>query len=454
MKFGQKIFLITFSFILICINIIGIIIINNNHKNNINTKISNDISNISNLVKLLRFYDVNGLNGDLMRDENLKYEIYEDNNIIFSNLLLNTDSIKEKIKPTEDNIKTIINNETLFMSVKDNQYNIIISEDLKDIFKEREEQINFFVKVSFVSSFFIALFLYIIIYFLTRKIDKLNRAVNQIAKGDYSTRVKNLGKDEIGMLAEQFNKMADSVDTNIKEIKQVSENRKNFINNITHEIRTPLTSIIGFSSLMKNGKVNNENDIIEYSSKIYDEGIYLNSISQRLMDIILLENQKVKLELINISETIQETIKNIKYNFRDVEIYNEIEADIWLYSDKTLLQSLVTNIIKNAIMAYEKNSKKGVFVQLVKEKDGQINLRIIDGGRGMTEEELKKVLEPFYTLNKDRNREISGMGLGLPLCMKICETINATLYIKSKFGEGTIIDIKFKNKEEGKDEQD
>lgn len=453
MKFGQKIFLITFSFILICINIIGIIIINNNHKNNINTKISNDISNISNLVKLLRFYDVNGLNGDLMRDENLKYEIYEDNNIIFSNLLLNTDYIKEKIKPTEDNIKTIINNETLFMSVKDNQYNIIISEDLKDIFKEREEQINFFVKVSFVSSFFVALFLYIIIYFLTRKIDKLNRAVNQIAKGDYSTRVENLGKDEIGMLAEQFNKMADSVDTNIKEIKQVSENRKNFINNITHEIRTPLTSIIGFSSLMKNGKVNNENDIIEYSSKIYDEGIYLNSISQRLMDIILLENQKVKLELINISETIQETIKNIKYNFRDVEIYNEIEADIWLYSDKTLLQSLVTNIIKNAIMAYEKNSKKGVFVQLVREKDGQINLRIIDGGRGMTEEELKKVLEPFYTLNKDRNREISGMGLGLPLCMKICETINANLDIKSKFGEGTIIDIKFKNKEEGKDEQ-
>lgn len=443
MKFGQKIFLITFIFVTICINIIGTIIINNNHKTRIDSKINNNISNLSNIVKSLKFYDITNLNIDLLRKDNTYYSIYQNNDIIFTNLIFETEEIKDKIKPTDENIKAIIIDEILYMSVKDEECSIIIAEDIKDVFDERKEQVNFFIQVSFISSFFIALCLYIIIYLLTRKINKLNKTVNKIAKGDFSARSQKLGNDEIGILALQFNKMADSVESTIKEINRVSENRQNFIHNITHEIRTPLTSIIGFSSLIKEGRITEKEDIIEYSNRIYQEGNYLNLISQRLMEIVLLENKSLELKYINISEIIQETVNHMNFSFKEVLFKCHIAPNIYINSDKTLLQSLLINLIKNAIMAYEKNKQIIVFVILEKSDDNNILLRIIDKGKGIPDDDIKKVIEPFYTINKDRNRKISGMGLGLPLCIKICEYINASLSIESKLGEGTCINIKF-----------
>lgn len=443
MKFSQKIFLITFAFVTISINLIGIIIINNNYNMQINSRIENNISNLHNIVNILRFYNKSGINENLFDKDNTCYEISEDENIIYSNLLFNMNEVKNKITPTNENIKAIISNEVLFMSVKQDNYNIILAEDIKDIFNIRKEQIYFFIKVSIIFSFIIAFCLYITIFLLTRKIKKLNKAVKHISEGDYSARVQNLGTDEIGNLAKSFNKMAYSIDKTISEIQRVSENRKNFINNITHEIRTPLTSIIGYSSLIKSEKITQKEKIIEYNNKIYEEGNYLNLISQRLIDIVLLDNKKIELEYIDISEIINGIIENIRNDYKDISFVQGIQSNITILSDEVLLHSLILNIVKNAITAYEKEEKKVVIITLEKVNENKILLRIIDKGKGMSEEQLKKVIEPFYTSNADRNRKLSGMGLGLPLCKKICEILNATLKIESELGEGTCVNIEF-----------
>lgn len=443
MKFSQKIFLITFAFVTISINLIGIIIINNNYNMQINSRIENNISNLHNIVNILRFYNKSGINENLFDKDNTCYEISEDENIIYSNLLFNMDEVKNKITPTNENIKAIISNEVLFMSVKQDNYNIILAEDIKDIFNIRKEQIYFFIKVSIIFSFIIAFCLYITIFLLTRKIKKLNKAVKHISEGDYSARVQNLGTDEIGNLAKSFNKMAYSIDKTISEIQRVSENRKNFINNITHEIRTPLTSIIGYSSLIKSWKITQKEKIIEYNNKIYEEGNYLNLISQRLIDIVLLDNKKIELEYIDISEIINGIIENIRNDYKNISFVQGIQSNITILSDEVLLHSLILNIVKNAITAYEKEEKKVVIITLEKVNENKILLRIIDKGKGMSEEQLKKVIEPFYTSNADRNRKLSGMGLGLPLCKKICEILNATLKIESELGEGTCVNIEF-----------
>ncbi len=443
MKFTQKIFLITFAFVTISINLIGVIIINNTYTTQIDAKMESNISNINNICNALKFYNVTEMNVNILRKDNTYYEISEGNNIIYTNLLFDMSEIKEELEPTEENIKSIISKEILFMSVKTGNYNIIIAENLEDVFKMREEQIYFFIQVSMIFSFIIAFCLYITIYLLTNKIKKLNRAVRKIADGDYSTRVKKLGKDEVGNLAVSFNKMAESIENTIEEIKTVSENRQNFIHNITHEIRTPLTSIIGYSSLIKNGKIDDKNTIIEYSNKIYDEGNYLNLISERLMDIVLLNNKKVELENIDISETIQDIIESMEFDYKEIKFYKRIENDINFESDKILLHSLVLNLVKNAIMSYEKNGIKIVNIILEQLTNETVLLSIIDKGKGMNEEQLQKVMEPFYTLNKDRNRKMSGMGLGLPLCIKICDVLSAKLKIESILGEGTAVNIEF-----------
>lgn len=443
MKFTQKNFFITFIFVTICINVIGVIIINNNHKQRIESKMQSDLTSLYDVSDALEFYDVSSLSANLLKKDDMHYEIVKDNNIIFTNLLMETDEIYKKIVPLEHNVQAIIENEFLFMSLKKDDYSIILGDDLKEIYYERKSQINFFMRVSIISSFIIALGLYILIHLLTRKIDKLNKTVKQIAEGNYSARAEILGRDEIGNLAMQFNNMANSVDATIKEINRVSENRQSFIHNITHEIRTPLTSIIGFSSLIKNGKVYTKEDIIEYASRIYDEGNYINSISQRLMEIVLLDNPNHELEHLNISEAVMQIIQNIKQNFEGVDFYEDIVPDIFIYTDKTLLHSLILNVAKNAIMSYKENDRKIVIVSIEKNKVGKIVLKIIDRGRGISRENLKRIMEPFYTLNKDRNRQTSGMGLGLPLCIKICDVLKASFDIKSELKQGTCVSIRF-----------
>lgn len=443
MKFSQKIFLITFVFVTISINFIGIMIINNNHKTTIDEKIENNISNLHNIINTLRFYDVTNIDVDLLKKDDIYYEVSQDSNIIYSNLIFDIAKVEDKIEPTKENIKVIICDEIMFMSVKTDNCNIILAEDIKTVFITRQEQIYFFIKVSIIFSFIIAFCLYIIIYFLTRRINKLNKTVKEIYDGDYSARVQNLGKDEVGKLGEAFNKMASSVESTINEIQRVSINRQNFIHNITHEIRTPLTSIIGYSSLIKDRKITNQEKIIEYNNKIYNEGNYLNLISQRLMQIVLLDNKKIELEMMDISQEIQQIINSMKYDYKEVNFLQEIEPNICFSSDKILLHSLITNIIKNGIMSYENNTKKAIMIFLENISQNRVLLKIIDNGKGISEEQLKKITEPFYTLNKDRNRQNSGMGLGLPLCIKICEVLGAKFNIQSVLGQGTCVYIEF-----------
>lgn len=442
MKFSQKIFLTTFSLVTISINLIGIIIINNNYKTQIDAKIENNITLIYNISDKLKLYDIYNLN--LPKEDSIYYEISTNNEIIYTNLF-DKNNIKDKILPAEENIKSINLDGILYTSTKiDHKYNVILAQDMSQIYEIRNEQISFFIKVSIAFSFIVAFVLYIITFLLTKKLKTLDKTVREISDGNYAARVKKIGTDEVGSLALSFNKMAESIEETINEINKVSENRQNFINNITHEIRTPLTSIIGYSSLIKSGRIDEKEKIIEYNNKIYEEGNYLNLMVQRLVDIVLLDNKEINLEEINVSKILNEIIENIEVGYVDIKFYKQIADNITFLCDKILLHSLVTNVVKNAIMAYDENDKKIVSIILEQTNEKNVLLKITDTGRGMTEEQLSKITDQFYTLNQDRNREISGMGLGLPLCVKICDVLNGSMKIESKKGQGTTVKINFR----------
>lgn len=241
----------------------------------------------------------------------------------------------------------------LFISLADERYKILTSEDISHVFELRQGQTSFFTMVSMVSSLVVALILYVFCYLLTKRISILNRALNQISGGNYKISIPEMGSDEIGNLSEVVSKMARSVDENIKEINKISESRQDFINNITHEIGTPLTSIIGFSSLIKNKKVTEENIIAEYAGKIYDEGMYINQISDKLMKIIMLDNRSMKFESINISDVLEQIILDAKSAFGSIKIESQISKGVYGEADKELMKSLIMNLIKNSAHAYE-----------------------------------------------------------------------------------------------------
>lgn len=154
------------------------------------------------------------------------------------------------------------------------------------------------------------------------------------------------------------------------------------------------------------------------------------------MDLMLLENGSITKDTINLSEELNKIIGEIQITFPYVLFQKEIEKEIYISFDKTLLKTLIINLAKNAINAYENSP----IVRI--ELDRQKVIKVIDYGKGIKEEELEKIKEPFYTLSKDRNRKLSGMGLGLPLCIQIVEMQGGKLEIESKENEGTKIIIK------------
>lgn len=459
MGFGQKIFLMSFTLIIIAINLIGINMINYTYQSGIEKEIDKNMIQINNIMNELE----NGISnlsqiGNIYLKNNVNVEIYNGGRRIYTNFKEDYSKIlEEKVFNEEDKmaydefhdqyaenekfetdglITTYIEDNKLFMKMRKYTNVVVTMSDISKINNMKKEQIDYFIKLSLACSLTIAFLLSISVSLLTRKIKILNQTVKEVEKGNYTAKVKKLGNDEIGNVGKSFNKMTDALQKNISEIERVSENRKKFIGNLTHEIRTPLTSIVGYSSLIKNRKVTNEEVILEYNKRIYDEGKYIEEISQKLMDLMLLQNGSIEKNIINLSEELNEIIENMQTTFPNVIFQKEIEKDIYANFDKTLLKTLIINLTKNAINAYENNP----IVRI--ELDSKKVIKVIDYGKGIKQDELEKIKEPFYTLSKDRNRKFSGMGLGLPLCIQIVEMQEGKLEIESKENEGTKIIIK------------
>lgn len=368
---------------------------------------------------------------------NTYFLIYMGNATMFSNfkeLDDHTNSIAKNLfaNPGE-NLITYIEDEKIYTLLRKYNYTVFMQSSLSHIYKNKAIQIESFIKTSIIASLLVALILSISVHFMTKKIKKLLNVVREMEDGHYDVKIPNLGTDEIGEFATAFEKMATSIDYNVRKIKEESENRKIFIGNLAHEIRTPLTSIIGYSSLIKNKKITDPTTINEYCNKIHEEGNYIEAMRDKLMNIMSLETNAIELKEIDISSCIETFASDLKKHYPSAKIILNLEKRVYKLADKDLLRSIVLNLFKNAYNASEKPIIK---ITLTKDE-----LQIIDNGKGIPQKELKKITEPFYTLNKDRNRKHSGMGLGLPLVFKIVEIHGWTMTINSKENEGTVITI-------------
>lgn len=439
MKYGMKIFITTFILVICSIYIIGTLMIYNNYKTDMNNQIDKNLFQINNIYNNFNLYNNSeklSAVANLYVKDKTYIKIYSNNELLFSNINdIPSDIEKNLLVNNENKLKTFISEKKIYTGLVYNNIKILTVNDITNIYDSIEKQRKFFFALSIIFSIGIAFILYIIITVLTRKITALNNIASEIEKGNYSIKVKAFGNDEIGKLAKTFNSMSDSIEYNVNKIKKIANDREIFINNLTHEIRTPLTSIIGFSSLLINTSNFDKNKMNEYLNKIHEEGIYIKNITDKLIELILL-NQQGKLKKQNLSEVLTNIVKEVKDIFPDVRIETNICENIFATFDATLLKSLVFNLVKNSIVAYREEDCKYIKV-ILKPK----YIQIIDKGKGIPEEDIEKIKQPFYTINQDRNRDISGMGLGIPLCNKIVDFFQWSLSISSKVNVGTEITI-------------
>jgi len=292
------------------------------------------------------------------------------------------------------------------------------------LYEDRKKQYYFFIQLELISFVLLAIGMYFLSKYITKPIHKLIHATKIITNGSYSQIVNIHTDDEVGILASNFNKMATAVEEKINELEKNAHEKQRFIDNFTHEIKTPLTSIIGYADFLLATKYNEE-IFIKGMNHILNEGKQLEKLSIKMMDLVLLKKEDFDMKNENLEDLLFEIKQTVTPKLEskniDLNIYGNGQALV----ERDLIKTLIGNLIDNAIKASHENSK--IDSKLYKDYDKRTVLEIKDEGIGIDKEDLEKVLEPFYMVDKSRTRKNNGAGLGLSICAEISEIHKATI---------------------------
>lgn len=305
--------------------------------------------------------------------------------------------------------------------------------DVTQVFEERTKGFAVYRKVMLVMLLCSSVVMLFISHWLTKPIRLLTRATKQMAGGDYSYRARQISKDEMGQLTRDFNVMANALEENIHMLENEIRAREDFIAAFSHELKTPLTAIIGYADLLRSRKLDDEKHFLS-ANYIYTEGKRLETMSFRLLDMIVTKRGEMELQRV-------ETAQLFQY-LQDMYAENkEMQFDITyeecrINAEINLLKTVLINLVDNAIKASE--AGQSIEIKGVKESAGY-RFAVRDYGVGIPAEECKKITEAFYMVDKSRSRSRNGAGLGLALCTSILELHNSRLEIESVLGEGSKI---------------
>ena len=252
--------------------------------------------------------------------------------------------------------------------------------------------------------------------------------------------------DEIEPLIDKIIKQNNQIDKQIEQLNMEHEKqdnlRRDFTANVSHELKTPLTSISGFAEIIQNGMVKEE-DITRFAGKIYSEVQRLIILVGDIIKLSQLDGKDiaVKMEPIDLYETSQAVMGHLEAaaEKRNIKMFLS-GKHLVITGAEQIIEEMIFNLIDNAIK-YNKTGGK-IYVNILKNDDG-INLSVEDTGIGIKDEDIGRIFERFYRADKSHSKEIGGTGLGLSIVKHGANFHNAKVFVKSKYKEGTKITILF-----------
>ena len=219
--------------------------------------------------------------------------------------------------------------------------------------------------------------------------------------------------------------------------------RREFVANVSHELKTPITSIKGFAETLIEGAKNDEQSLDMFLNIILKESNRIESLVTDLLDLSHIEQQKeLEINYMNLSELAINIIDNLQtqaYNKR-IKIQSEIEKDVIIEAHENKIAQVITNLLSNAINYSSEDNK--VIVRVYR-NDNKVYLEIQDYGIGISETDQKRIFERFYRVDKARSRDSGGTGLGLSITKHIVEAHNGRIDVKSAPGKGSIFKVLF-----------
>ena len=258
-------------------------------------------------------------------------------------------------------------------------------------------------------------------------IRNLNYATGEVSKGNFKIQLPIPNDFEMGALTAKFNSM-------VKELNSIETLRNDFISNVSHEIKTPIATIQGFSNLLKDDTLSKE-DRDEYLDIIISETSRISNLTSNILKLTKLETQGIITDKTSFSldEQLRHSVLLLQRDLSEKNLELDIDLDrVQIYSNEELLQQVWLNILSNAIKFTGENGK--ISIQLMDTED-TATVKITDNGIGMKAESLNHIFDKFY--QEDRSHSSNGNGLGLPLVKRIVDLCNGTIRVKSLLGEGS-----------------
>ncbi len=308
--------------------------------------------------------------------------------------------------------------------------------DISEIYFNRDSYCGIFRIILLIVAMVSSLVLVLFSKFLTRPLVKLSDAAKEIAGGNFSKRVEMSSTGEVRELSESFNTMAENIESYTDKLKKAAQDRDDFVANFTHELKTPLTSVIGYADMLRTYELDADKRR-ECADYIYREGKRLEKLSANLLEIIVMENSDIKCVNLNTEHLIKELRGSVAFLLKKYGLKLHVKYEkAYIFAEPSLLKTLLYNLIDNACKA----SQKGQGITLFGKIDGdRYRFSVADCGRGIPKAELEKIIQPFYMIDKSRSRKMGGAGLGLALCNEIARLHNSKLTIESKESVGTTV---------------
>ena len=298
----------------------------------------------------------------------------------------------------------------------------------------------------------------------TNPILELNVIANKMSKLDFSKKYEPTGSnDEIDELGKSINLMSQKLEGTIKQLRssnvelerdieeksKIDEMRKQFISDVSHELKTPLTSILGYSETLATSEYDKELQT-KFLNVISSEAVRMTKLVNDLLTLSKYDNKKTNTEKteFDLGELVKQAQENLQIEMdkkhQKVECF--VTANVPnVYADRDGIERVVLNILSNSIKYTGEGGTIKIYVGFVY---NDAYIKVIDNGIGIPEEDLNKIFERFYRVDKARTREMGGTGLGLSIAKEILDQNNGRIDIKSKVHEGTevVITIPTKSK--------
>lgn len=307
------------------------------------------------------------------------------------------------------------NGETLYLHT---------THDVSALYAMRQSQQRTYLRVFGVMAVICAIACYTMSRLLTAPLTGLSRASRAIASGRFSSRASVRGEDEIAAVARDFNLMAEKMERTIAELHQAMERQERFVGSFAHEMKTPMTSLIGYADLLRSGKLTAAEQA-EAADYVFSEGKRLSNLSKKLLELLVVKERDLPFIEASPADLVEEFTTRLRPLLapRQITVLCDCRPGECLM-EPDLVWSLLLNLADNAQKAVHNGGEIRFRQEML--PDG-CRIQVTDNGRGIPEKSLEHLTEAFYRVDKARSRKQGGFGLGLALCQEIAAAHNGSI---------------------------